>query len=81
MAGSPVWPSGLVTTTVTAPAACAAVVSVIVVAFTTMTLVAATPPNVTVAPVVKPVPVRVTAVPPADGPEPGLTVVTVGGAI
>ena len=75
------WPSGLVTTTVTAPALCAGVVSVIEVALTTITLVAATPPNVTVAPVVKSVPVSVTAVPPADGPEVGLTVVTVGGAM
>ena len=75
-----IWPSRLVTTTVTAPALCAGVVSVIEVALTTITFVAATPPTVTVAPAVKSVPVSVTAVPPAAGPDAGLTVVTVGGA-
>ena len=40
----------------------------IVVLFTTTTLVAATPPNVTVAPVAKSIPVIVTAVPPAIAP-------------
>ena len=39
-------PAGVVTSTFTAPAACAGVVAVIVVAFTTMTLVAAADPNV-----------------------------------
>ncbi len=67
----PLWPSRLVTTTSTAPGACAAVTAVIEVALTTVTLVAATPPIVTVAPVVKPVPVSVTAVPPAAGPTDG----------
>ncbi len=54
--------------------------AVIEVALTTVTLVAATPPIVTVAPVVKPVPVSVTAVPPAAGPDAGLIAVTVGAA-
>ena len=47
----PVCVSVLVTTTLTAPAACAAVVAVIDVALTTFTLVAAVPPSLTVAPV------------------------------
>ena len=66
-----------VTVTVTAPAACAGVVAVIEVLLTT-TFVAAVPPNVTVAPVAKFVPVIVTPVPPATGPLFGLTLVTVG---
>jgi hypothetical protein len=68
-----------VTVTVTAPAVPTGVVAVIVVAFTTTTLVAAALPNVTVAPVTKLVPVIVTAVPPAVDPLLGLTLVTVGG--
>jgi hypothetical protein len=52
---------------------------VIVVAFTTVTPVAAVPPNVTVAPAVKPVPVIVALVPPAAGPEVGAIELTVGG--
>ncbi len=67
-----------VTVTVTAPAACAGVVAVIVVLFTTTTLVAAVPPNVTVAPEAKFVPVIVTAVPPAAGPLFGEAPLTVG---
>jgi hypothetical protein len=68
----------LVTVTVTAPALPAGVVAVMVVLFTTTTLVAAVPPNVTVAPVAKFAPVIVTAVPPAAGPLFGLTLVTAG---
>jgi len=68
----------LVTTTLTAPAACAAVLAVIEVLLTTTTFVAAVPPSVTVAPVRKPVPVIVTAVAPAAGPEVGEIEVTVG---
>jgi uncharacterized protein (UPF0333 family) len=68
----------LVTTTVAAPALPAGVVAVIVVAFTTTTFIAAVPPNVTVAPVTKFVPVIVTEVPPAVDPEFGLTLPTVG---
>ena len=67
-----------VTVTVTAPALPAGVVAVIVVLFTTTTFVAAVPPNVTVAPAAKFVPVIVTAVPPAVGPLFGDTLLTVG---
>src|SRR5581483_5829634 len=62
----------------TAPAACAGVVAVIVVLFATATFVAALPPNVTVAPLAKPVPVIVTDVPPAVVPELGEMPLTVG---
>jgi hypothetical protein len=51
-----------------------------VVLFTATTLVAAAPPNVTVAPAAKLVPVIVTAVPPAVDPLFGDTLVTVGAA-
>ena len=68
----------LVTTTSTAPAACAAVVAVIVVLFLTLTPVADVPPNFTVAPVRKPVPLMVTGVPPAVVPEVGEIELTVG---
>src|SRR5438309_2383137 len=50
------------------------------VALTTTTVVAAAPPTVTVAPATKPVPVRVTAVPPAVGPLLGAIDISVGGA-
>src|SRR5512140_1804262 len=66
--------------TSTSPSACAPVVAVIVVAFTTVTPVAATPPIVTVAPPAKPVPVIVTPVPPAAGPVFGEMAVTTGPA-
>jgi hypothetical protein len=69
-----------VTVTVTAPAACAGVVAVIEVLLTTTTLVAAVPPNDTVAPAEKLVPVIVTAVPPEVEPLFGETLVTVGEA-
>jgi hypothetical protein len=69
-----------VTVTVTAPAACAGVVAVIEVLLTTTTLLAAVPPNVTVAPLAKFVPVIVTAVPPDVDPVLGDTLLTVGGA-
>jgi hypothetical protein len=49
-----------------------------VVSFTTVKLVAATPPKVTLVAPVKPVPVIVTVLPPADGPVLGVTEVTVG---
>ena len=45
---------------------------------TTVTLVAAVPPRVTVAPARKPVPVMVTAVPPAVVPDVGEIELTVG---
>ena len=69
-----------VTVTVTAPALPAGVVAVTVVPFTTTTLVAGVPPNVTVAPVAKFVPVIVTPVPPDVEPLLGLTLLTVGAA-
>jgi hypothetical protein len=68
-----------VTVTITAPDACAGVVAVMVLAFTTVTPVAAVPPNVTVAPAAKFVPVIVTAVSPPVDPLLGLTPLTVGG--
>jgi hypothetical protein len=49
-----------------------------VVLFTTATLEAAVPPTETVALARKPVPVIVIEVPPAVGPEVGLTLLTVG---
>ena len=66
-----------VTVTVTAPAFPAGVVAVICFALTTTTFVAAVPPNVTVAPAAKFVPVIVTAVPPAVDPLFGDTLLTV----
>jgi hypothetical protein len=54
------------------------VTAVIVVLFVTFTPEAAAPPKDTVAPATKLAPVIVTAVPPAEGPEPGETDVTVG---
>src|SRR3989475_13016985 len=60
------------------PAACGGVVALICVALTTLTPVAGVPPTVTVAPAAKFVPVIVIAVPPAVGPEVGLTPDTVG---
>jgi hypothetical protein len=70
-----------VTVTVTAPALPAGVVAVMVVLFTTATLVAAVPPSVTVAPAAKFVPAIVTAVPPAAVPLFGDTLLTVGGLV
>jgi hypothetical protein len=54
------------------------VIAVIVVPFATVTLVADVPLSFTVAPVRKPVPVMVTAVPPLVVPELGVIAVTVG---
>jgi hypothetical protein len=70
-----------VTTTFTNPAACAGVLAEMEVLLVTTTLVAAVPPNVTVAPLRKPVPVMVTEVPPAELPEFGETLVTVGAGL
>ena len=61
---TPVWPSGFVTVTLTAPPACAGVLAVMVVLLTTTTLVAAAPPIITVAPAPKLLPEIVTVVPP-----------------
>jgi hypothetical protein len=73
-------PPWLVTCTTTDPAECVGVLHVIVVALVTDTLVAAVPPKVTLAPALKFVPDTVTWVPPAAGPDPGLTAPTVGAA-
>jgi hypothetical protein len=79
-ASVPVWLSVLVTTTSTAVAlgAWAGEVQVICVALPMTTFVAALPPNVTVAPAAKLVPVIVTLSPPRLGPLVGLTLVAVG---
>jgi hypothetical protein len=64
--------------TVTAPAAWAGVVAVIVVLLTSVRPVVGVPPRLAVAPAMKPVPVMVTAVPPLVVPELGVIEVTVG---
>jgi len=74
----PLWASELVTTTFTAPAACAVEVPVIEVGLIVAT-VRADPPNETVAPVWNPLPATVTDVPPAVAPLFGVTDVIVGG--
>jgi hypothetical protein len=67
------------TVTSTRPAEAAGVVAVRVVPLATLTDVAAAEPKSTVVePVMKPVPVIVTLVPPTRGPAPGETAVTVG---
>jgi hypothetical protein len=68
----------LITIGVDAPAAPAGVVAVMLVLLTITTLVAAALPNITVDPVTKFVPARVTAVPPAVEPLLGETLLTVG---
>ena len=75
----PLCASGFVTTTLTNPAAPAAVVPVMVVALIVKT-VSADPPNDTVAPVWKPLPAIVTAVPPRVEPLVGVIELTVGAA-
>ena len=73
--------SGFITTMFTVPPACDGVVATIDVRLATSTVVAAgTPPNETVAPGTKFVPVIVTVVPPFADPELGLMPVTVGAA-
>ena len=54
------------------------VIAVMVVAFTTVTAVAAMPPIVTLDASIKPVPVMVTNCPPASGPEVAVINATVG---
>ena len=72
MNGTDVLPFGVVTVTLTFPVP-AGLVAVIVVSLTTVTLLAAVPPNETlVEPTMKPVPIIVTSVPPAAGPLVGL---------
>jgi hypothetical protein len=72
------WPSGRITVTPTAPAACAGVLAVIVVALRAAALAAAVPPNETLVPVVKLVPEMFTNVPPRDVPFATVSAVTVG---
>ena len=74
-------PPGVVNTTSFKPAVAAPVTAVTEVALTTFTLVAATPPTVTLLAPVKLVPVIVMVVAPAMGPNTGATVVMVGTAI
>jgi hypothetical protein len=71
-------PADVVTVTSTAPVDPAGALAVSEVAELTLNEVAATEPNLTAVAPVKPVPVTVTEVPPAVGPEDGLTEVTVG---
>ena len=73
-------PLGVVTATLFAPTVPAGVTAVMLVDETTTTLVAATPPTVTLVAPVKLVPVIVIAVPPAVEPEVGETEEIVGGA-
>ena len=73
-------PPGVVTVTSTVAAATAGLVTVIWVALFTVTPVPAVVPKSTAVAPVKAVPVTVTLVPPAVGPELGLTAVTVGAA-
>ena len=70
----------MVTTIVLAPAVPVGVTAVIEVALPTTTLVASTPPIVTLVAPVKFVPVMVIAVPAANGPDDGLTLAIVGTA-
>ena len=71
----------MVTVTLTAPAEPAGVVAVRVVLLTKLTLLPELLPKATVAPEEKFVPVMVTAVPPAVGPELGDTELTVGAVL
>ena len=73
-------PPGVVTSTLADPALPTGVVAVMVVAFTTVTAVAAVPPIVTTVAPVKPEPVMVNDCPPASAPDDGLMDVTVGPA-
>ena len=73
-------PPGVNTATFTAPALPAGAVAVIVVAFTTLKLVAGVAPKATAVVPLRPVPVMVTEVPPDTGPEDGERLVTLGAA-
>ena len=73
-------PPGVTTVTSTVPAEPAGAVAVILLVALTVNEVAAVEPKFTVETLVKPVPVMVTVVPPADGPALGLTEVSVGAA-
>ena len=74
----PVFKSGFVTTTSKVPATWAGVVAVMEVELKTVTPFTNVPPIATVTPGKNPVPVIVTNVPPASGPEFGLMLVTTG---
>ena len=74
-------PPSAVSDTVAAPAVPTGVTAVTVVEFTTTTLVAATPPIVTLDVPVRFAPVIVNAVPPTEGPELGFTDEIVGAAM
>jgi hypothetical protein len=71
-------PLGVVTRMLADPTTPAGAVAVMVVPFTTVTPVAATPPIVTIEVPMKFVPVMVTACPPPRGPDAGFTPITVG---
>ena len=73
----PLCVSGFVTTTLTAPAACAVVVPLMLVGVIVETE-RGDPPNDTLEPLWKPVPATLTDVPPALAPLDGVTDVTVG---
>ena len=73
-------PPTVVTVTSTAPAACAGEVAVIWFALFTVNVVAAVAPKLTALAPVKFVPAITTLVPPLEGPELGVTLVTVGAA-
>ena len=71
-------PLGVVTVTLTTPAACGGDTAVTCVSETATTLVAGVPPNETARAPSRLAPVMVTGVPPLVGPEDGLTAVTDG---
>ena len=71
-------PPGVVTVTSTVPADSAGAVAVILLELLTVYAPAAVPPKLTAVAPVNPVPVIVTLVPPAVGPDAGLTLVTEG---
>jgi hypothetical protein len=74
-------PPAVVTVTSTVPTEPAGEVAVMLVALTTVYVVAAVVPNLTAVAPVKPVPVIVTEEAPAGSPARGLTAVTVGMAV
>lgn len=73
-------PTGVVTVTSTVPVP-EWLVTVIVLSLTTTTLVPAFAPKLTAVAPVKPEPMTVTDVPPANGPDTGLTLATTGGGV
>ena len=77
----PDWVLGLVTVTLTVPAAPAGETAVSEVELLKTTPVPGFAPKVTVAPDTKLAPAMVTEVPPAVGPEEGVTLLTTGAAV